>query len=120
MSQDPVIAAIDRVEAAAARLHQSVDAVTNELVRARQLRRSGEPVTAIVQYLVIAGGRELRLLPTAASAEFERAVTSYRTAAIKELVDVEGMTFTQIADMTGVSRQMIARLYRAGQATPDG
>lgn len=120
MSQDQVVVAIDRVEDAAARLHQAVDAVTHELIRARQLRRNGETVRAIMQHLLMAGGRELRLLPMEVSAEFERAVTSYRIAAIKELIDVEGMTFTQIAEMTGVSRQMVARLYRAGHATPDG
>lgn len=113
MSQDPVVEALDEVEAAAAMLHQAVDAVTHELMRARELRRGGKPMTAIVQQLVMAGGRQLRMMPMGAAAEFERAVTAYRAAAIKDLVDDEGMTFTQVAAMTGVSRQMVARLYRA-------
>lgn len=113
MSRDPVIEAIDEVEAAAAAVHEAVDAVTGELIRARALRREGRPVTEIVRHLLSAGGRELRLTPMHAFARFERAVTSYRAAAIKELVDVAGMTFTEIAAMTGVSRQMVAKLYRA-------
>ena len=119
MSRDPIVEAIDEVEEAAATLHRAVDAVTDELIRARQLRRGGQPVTAIVQHLLAAGGRQLRLLPMEASGEFERAVTSYRAAAIKELVDVENMTFTQVAAATGVSRQMVARLYRGARSTPD-
>jgi hypothetical protein len=120
MGHDPVTEAIDEVEATAARLHQAVDAVAEELVRARQLRREGRPITEIVEYLRLAGGRELRLMPMEASVDFERAVTAYRTAAIKELVDVEGMTFTKIAALSGVSRQMVARLYRAAGSPPNG
>lgn len=120
MSEDPVLDAIDGVELAAARLHRAVDSVVRELARAGELRRNGEPVTAITQHLSMAGGRQLRLLPKEAAADFERAVTSYRIAAIRELVDLEGVTFTQIAAMTGVSRQMIARLYRAARPAPNG
>ena len=113
MSQDAVIEAIDQVVVAAARLHQAVDRVTHALTGAQDMRRNGEHLNAIVEQLLSAGGRDLRLQPTAASADFERAVTVYRTAAIREFVDVEAMTFTQVAALIGVSRQMVARLYRA-------
>ena len=119
MDQDAIITAIDVVEEAAARVHEAVDAVADELIRARELRVAGEPVTVIVRHLLSAGGRELRLQPVEASDQFERAVTSYRVAAIRELIDVEGMSFTQVAAMTGVSRQMVARLYRAAPSGPD-
>jgi DNA invertase Pin-like site-specific DNA recombinase len=73
---------------------------------------AGDGLVDIIPALVARGGRETRLAPTRAYHAFERAITAYRARAIRELVDDEHMTYTEIAELIGVSRQMVARLYR--------
>jgi hypothetical protein len=111
---DPVLAAIDEVVRAGAGVHEAVDPVVDALLEARAARAAGMPLPKIVGGLVERGGRSLRLTPALALREMERAVTAYRVAAIRELVDEHGLTFTEIAELTGVSRQMVGRLYKSG------
>jgi predicted DNA-binding protein (UPF0251 family) len=73
-------------------------------------------VLEVVNGLLEQGGREQRLGPTVAFRDFERVMTAYRARAIRALVDEEGLTFSAVARLTGVSRQMVARLYRAAEA----
>lgn len=49
-------------------------------------------------------GRSTRLAPTLAFREFERAVTAYPAQAIRPFVDDEHLTFTEAANLTGVSQ----------------
>jgi hypothetical protein len=79
-----------------------------------QLRETGADLVQTVHRLNELGGRETRLAPTAAFREFERAMTAYRATAIRLLVDDNGMSFSDVGKLIGVSRQMVARLYRAG------
>ena len=72
MSRDPIVEAIDEVEEAAATLHRAVDAVTDRVDPCPAAPWITKPVTAIVQHLLAAGGRQLRLLPMEASGDFER------------------------------------------------
>jgi predicted DNA-binding protein (UPF0251 family) len=44
--------------------------------------------------------------------ELERAVADYRASKVRALVDEEQLTFTEVAKLTGVSRQIVARLYK--------
>jgi hypothetical protein len=104
-------AAVDRVESSAGNLRSVVDDAVDLLRQARRERVGGTGLVDIVEGLVEAGGREARLAPTVAFREFERAVTAYRAAVVRGLVDEEHMTFSMVAQLTGVSRQMIARLY---------
>jgi hypothetical protein len=112
MSEDWYVASIDRVTDAAHAMHQALDRLTDALQEARSRRLAAVPLLDIIEGLVARGGREMRLSPTMAFREFEQAVTAYRAAAVRALVDDEGRSFTEIGDLTGVSRQMIARLYR--------
>jgi DNA-directed RNA polymerase specialized sigma24 family protein len=112
MSDDWYMDSIDRVQRAADDLHASLDVVMDALADARTARAAGDGLVDIVGGLVARGGRETRLAPTRAFRAFEQAVTAYRARTIRALVDGERMTYTEIAELLGVSRQMVARLYR--------
>jgi hypothetical protein len=114
LAEDWYAASIDRVEAAARSVHEAVDAVVAALAAARQERLAGRPLPAIVESLVARGGKETRRSADDAFREYTKAVTAYRAAAIQALVDEDGMTLSEVARITGVSRQMVARLYRIG------
>jgi hypothetical protein len=113
MSDDWFLLAVRVVDAAAADLHAAVDSVVDLLREAADQRSGGLPVQAVVAGLVDRGGRDARLAPTLAFERFEGALTAYRARAIRALVDEEGLTFTEVGRLTGVSRQMVARLYRS-------
>jgi hypothetical protein len=120
VSEDWYVEAVDEVASAADRLHTSLDCLVKQLAITRSERLAGVGLLDIIGLPVDDGGRDARRAPTAAFKNFERAVTAYRARVIRALVDDEGMNFTSIGQLTGVSRQMIARLYRAanGDAAP--
>jgi hypothetical protein len=105
---------VERVEATADELRSAIDGVLESLRLAGRQRSQGMPLVDIVHRLNARGGREHRLEPTVAFRQFEGAVTAYRAEAVRALVDDEGLTFSAIAQLLGVSRQMVARLYRHG------
>jgi hypothetical protein len=112
MGEDDYVAAIDRVEAAATELRVAVDVALDALVAARLERVAGVDMLEIVRGLVARGGKTLRLAPNDAFRQFEHAITMARAVGVRTLVDDVGMNFTEIGHLTGVSRQMVARLYR--------
>jgi hypothetical protein len=79
---------------------------------------AGAPVSEVVADLIAQGGRETRLRSSAAIEAFEHAVMVYRVGLIRAMVDEEKLTFAEIARRMGVSRQMIARLYRYDECVP--
>jgi DNA-directed RNA polymerase specialized sigma24 family protein len=117
MSDDWYLESIDQVQRAADDLHASLDLVMDALADARTARVAGDDLVDIIRGLIARGGRETRLAPTLAFHAFEQAITAYRARAIRALVDDEHMTYTEIAELIGVSRQMVARLYRDTSAT---
>jgi len=120
-SQDQAVAsftdAIDDVVRHADAVHHATDRAAHELLRAKQEREAGVPLVDVISGLVARGGRTTRLAASEAFLEFEQSLMAYRATAIRGLVDEEQMTFTEIARLIGVSRQMVARLYRT--AEPD-
>jgi CRP-like cAMP-binding protein len=112
MSDDLYVDSIDKVETAANELLESIVRMFELLGRARRERLAGVDLVSIVRDLMAHGGRQSRLAPTMAFRKLEQALTAYRATAIRELVDEQHMTFSQIGELTGVSRQMVARLYR--------
>jgi hypothetical protein len=116
MDDDWYVAAIDDITRAAEELRAALDVTLAVLAPARQERLAGVGLVGIVSGLVARGGRATRVAPTVAFREFERALTVYRGRAIRALVDEEHLTFTEVANLTGVSRQMIARLYNSNSA----
>jgi predicted HTH domain antitoxin len=79
---------------------------------------AGVPVSEIVADLISQGGREARLRSSAAIEAFEHAVMVYRVGLIRAMVDEEKLSFAEVARLMGVSRQMIARLYRHDECIP--
>jgi CRP-like cAMP-binding protein len=112
MSDDLYVDSIDNVEEAVNELLESIVGMFEQLGRARRERLAGIDLVSIIRELVAHGGRQSRLAPTIAFRKLEQALTDYRATAIRELVDEQHMTFSQIGELTGVSRQMVARLYR--------
>jgi hypothetical protein len=112
MDDDWYVASLDAIERAAEELRTALDSLLEALAPARQERLAGVGLVEIVSGLVARGGRDIRLAPTAAFRELEKALTLYRVRAVRALVDEEHLTFTEVGNLTGVSRQMIARLYR--------
>ena len=118
-SEDWWIASIDRIEGAANDLHEALEPVMDALREARSRRLAGVGDLDIAKGLVARGGRETRLGPTVAFREFEAALTDCRASMIRALVDEEHLTFTDVGELIGVTRQMVARLYRrAGGSDP--
>jgi hypothetical protein len=120
MAEDWFIASIDRVEGAANDLHEALDRLMDPLREARSERMRGVGGVDIVEGLLARGGRDTRLASTVAFREFERAVTDYRASKVRALVEEGHLTFTKVAEVTGVSRQMVARLYREAVAADSG
>src|SRR5687767_2777694 len=108
---DWYLAAIDDVQRSADDLKAAIDHTMAALMEARASRLAGVGPVDIVHGLVARGGRETRLGPTRAFNAWEAAMTAYRAQAVRALVDEDHMTYTQIGELIGVSRQMVARLY---------
>jgi CRP-like cAMP-binding protein len=119
MSDDLYVDSIDKVEEAANELLASIVGMFEQLGQARRERLAGVDLVSIIRELVAHGGRQSRLAPTIAFRKLEQAVTDYRATAIRELVDEQHMTFSQIGELTGVSRQMVARLYRQTESSDE-
>jgi len=114
---DWYVASIDDVQRSAENLKAAIDRAMDALLEARSSRLAGVGLVDIVHGLVAGGGRDTRLGPTRAFNAWEGAIAAYRAQTVRALVDEEHMTFTEIGKLTGVSRQMVARLY---QAAADG
>jgi hypothetical protein len=115
MADDWYVEAIDRIERSAADLHEAIESTVASLRRARADRLAAVDLVDIVVGLVERGGRTTRLAPKVAFEAFERTLGEYRSEAIRALVDEKHMTFSDVGQLTGVSRQIVAKLYR--QAT---
>jgi hypothetical protein len=114
VSEDRYVEAVDELFAAADRLCTSLDCLIQRLAVSRRERLSGVSMLDIIGLPVEDGGRDAGRAPKAAFTDFERAHTACRAIVIRALVDDEDMNLTSVGRLTGVSRQMVARLYQAG------
>lgn len=105
------------VRGSLAQLQLSLARAADVLDDATERRLAGGPLAELVQRLVAHGGSDARLASYRAFHEFEHAMKAYRAAVVRSLVDDEAMTFTQVGELLGVSRQMIARLYATSRDT---
>jgi DNA-directed RNA polymerase specialized sigma24 family protein len=113
MSQDPFVASAEEVAAAGRAACDAIESAIRALDVAAQARSSGIPLADVVDELISAGGRGLRLSATDAFHEFERAVAEMRARVVGVLVDADGLSYTEVARRLQISRQAVARLYRA-------
>jgi hypothetical protein len=104
--------AIKRIEQTGEEAQRAIGEGLASVEGARERLVTGVPVSVIVADLIAEGGREARLRSSAAIDAFEHAVMMYRVGLIRAMVDEEELSFAEVARRMGVSRQMIARLYR--------
>ncbi len=111
-STDWLLEAIKRVEQTGEEARRAIGEGVASIDTFRERLVAGVPVSEIVDDGIAQGGRETRLRASAAIEAFEHAVMVYRAGLIRAMVDEEKLSFTEIGSRIGVSRQMIARLYR--------
>jgi DNA-directed RNA polymerase specialized sigma24 family protein len=119
MSQDPFVAAAEEVAAAGRAACEAIELAIRVLDVGAQARSSGIPLVDIVDELISAGGRGVRLSAADAFHEFERAVAEMRARVVCVLVDADGLSYTEVARRLQISRQAVARLHRAAKAEGD-
>jgi hypothetical protein len=107
-----LLAAIKQIEQTGEEAQRAIGEGLASIEGARERLLAGVPVSVIVADLMAQGGREARLRSSGAIEAFEHAVMRYRVGLIRSMVDEEELSFAEVARRMGVSRQMIARLYR--------
>ncbi len=112
-STNQLLGAIERIEQTGEEAEKAIREGVASLDRARKQLVAGVPVSEIVDDLIARGGRDARLKSSAAIDAFEHAVMVYRVGLIRAMVDDERLSFSEVGRRLGVSRQMIARLYRS-------
>lgn len=110
-----LLEAIDRIEQTGEAAQRAIGDGLASIERARERLATGAPVSEIVDDLVARGGREARLRASAAIDAFQHAIMVYRVGLIRSMVDDEKLSLSEVGRRLGVSRQMIARLYRSDQ-----
>jgi hypothetical protein len=111
------VAAVERVAEAGRRASASVEAAVVELLAACEAHRAGRALAQVVDDLIAAGGREMRLGVADAFLDYERAVASMRACVVRTLVEEDGLSLTAVAQRLKISRQAAARIY---QGLPHG
>jgi DNA-directed RNA polymerase specialized sigma24 family protein len=119
MSRDPFVASAEQVAAAGRAACEAIESAVAALDIGAQARLSGVPLADVVDELISAGGRGVRLSAAGAFHEFERAVAEMRARVVCELVDADGLSYTEVARRLQISRQAVARLYRAANEAGD-
>jgi hypothetical protein len=104
--------AIDEVARAARQVCEALKTWDGDLMECRRLRGAGAPVMQMLQRGIAQGSRDRRVAADEAIAAYRNAVKQLRVAAVRTLVDDEGMTLTAVARLLRISRQMTSRLYR--------
>jgi len=111
-SNHRLLEAIKRVEQTGEEAQRAIGEGVLSIDRARERLDAGVAVSEVVDDLIARGGRDARLRSSAAIDAFEHAVMVYRVGLIRAMVDEEKLSFSEVGRRMGVSRQMIARLYR--------
>jgi DNA-directed RNA polymerase specialized sigma24 family protein len=112
MSRDPFVVAAEEVAAAGRAACGAIESAVRALEVGAEARTRGVPLVDIVDELIGAGGRTVRLATADAFHEFERAVAEMRTRVVCTLVEEDGRSLTDVAVRLQISRQAVARLYR--------
>lgn len=118
-----LLEAIEQIEQTGDEAQRAICEGVASMEGARKRLVAGVPVSELVDDLIAQGGRDTRLRSLAAIEAFEHAVMVYRVGLIRVMVDEEKLSFAEVGRRIGVSRQMIARLYRYDEypaaPTPD-
>ncbi len=113
MSEDWFVAAVEQVARAGRDACAAIEAAVHGLESGRDARTAGQPLAEMVDAIITAGGRDSRLGAAEAFREFERSVASMRARVVRALIDEDGLALSEVAQRLRISRQAVARLYRA-------
>ena len=113
MAEDWFVASVQRVSESGRTACESVEAAVDPLRRAQEARLAGRRISEIVDDLISAGGRNIRLSAAEAFRQFEREIQSMRVGVIRAMIDEEGLSITDASARLGISRQAGTRLYRS-------
>jgi len=114
MTDDWFVAAAERVEDAGREARLAIETAVGALQDGCVARNAGASIVDVVDQLIAAGGREIRLSAAEAFREYERAIFSMRAGVVRALVDEGGLSLTDAAKRMKISRQAAARLYEPG------
>lgn len=122
MSRDPFVEASEEVAAAGRTACDAIESAVGALEIGARARMAGASLVDVVDELIGAGGRDLRLATADAFHEFERALAEMRAGVVRALVDEDGLSLSEVALRLQISRQAVARLYRQAKEadTPTG
>jgi hypothetical protein len=112
-SNDPWADAIDRVVQTANAASRAIRESAQVVDVLRHERARGVSLAEIVREAIESGGREKRLAASAAIRAYEHAMMEFRASVVRDLVDSEGLSLSEVARRMKISRQMATRLYRA-------
>jgi hypothetical protein len=112
VTDDWLLEAMERVADTGRQARDAIAATVEAFEQGRGARLQGSPVAEVVEMVITAGGREVRLQATDAFRNWERAVLTMRASVVRSLVDDDGRSLTEVAERLRVSRQAAARLYQ--------
>ncbi len=113
MTEDWFVGAVEQVAEAGRRACVAIETTVGALREGSEARKAGRPIVDVVDELIAAGGREIRLSAADAFREYERAIASMRADVVRALVDTDGLSLTDVANHMKISRQAAARLYES-------
>ena len=111
MTEDWFVGAVERVAEAGRRACLAIETAVGALREGCEARKAGRSIVDVVDEMIAAGGREIRLSAADAFCEYERAIASMRAGVVRALVDEDGLSLTAAAKRLKISRQAAARLY---------
>ncbi|MDT7784153.1 MAG: hypothetical protein QOF58_2572 [Pseudonocardiales bacterium] len=114
MTEDWFVGAVERVEEAGRQARLAIEMAVSALGEGCEARNAGRSIVDVVDELIAAGGREMRLSAADAFLEYERSIAALRAEVVRALVDEGGLSLTDVARRMKISRQAAARLYEAG------
>jgi DNA-directed RNA polymerase specialized sigma24 family protein len=112
VSRDPFVASTEEVAAAGRAACDAIESAIRALEVGARARKTGTPLVDIVDELIDAGGRDVRLSAADAFHEFERAIAEMRARVVCTLVEEDGLSLTEVGHRLQISRQAVTRLYR--------
>lgn len=112
MGRDRFEAAVEEVATAGRAACEAIESAVQALEVGARASMAGVPLPDVVESLIAAGGRDVRLAAAEAFREFERAVAEMRAQVVRSLIDDERLTLTEVASRLHISRQAVGRLYR--------
>jgi hypothetical protein len=111
MTDDWFVGAVERVAEAGRQACLAIETAVGALREGCEARNAGGSIVDVVDEMIAVGGREIRLSAAEAFREYERAIASMRADVARALVDVGGLSLTDVAERLKISRQAAARLY---------